>query len=345
METVLGDIKITIPPERKIDFSGLRLMVKYDVPGDRPRYQDMGRDERTVRWNGIFYGEGAYDQALALQDYYDSGKNVEDGTEKSGFLFLFEDISCRVLIKSYSYQYYRKDKVRYDIELVRLESDYDKKDTQKKAKVDKVKKAQSGLDKLKSEINKAMKVVNDVTKAAQKVQESLYKARKDYLSVINSFKPIANMKQEVLKVKDAFDRTLGTVNHSIGRVSTPANRQVLNQSLKEMQQAIPLAQSLLLLAQQRSLGQRLDESIQQLKTRPVRQGDTLRSIATEVLGRPHQWIILAQINRLSTSIIPSSMKEIRVPDSTNLGIIQNLLDEQVKQLPNASSDYIPRNVR
>ena len=125
---ILGDIKIEIPPERNIDFTGLRAMVKYDVPGDRPRYQDMGRDERTVRWNGIFYGDGAYKQALALQKYYDSGANTDDGTEKSGFLFIFGEISCRVLIKSFNYQYYRKDKVRYDIELVRLESDYDKEE-------------------------------------------------------------------------------------------------------------------------------------------------------------------------------------------------------------------------
>lgn len=347
METVLGDIKITIPPERKIDFTGLRVMVKYDVPGDRPRYQDMGRDERTVKWNGIFYGDGAYDQALALQAYYDSGKNIDDGTEKSGFLFLFEDISCRVLIKSYSYQYYRKDKVRYDIELLRLESDYDKKEAQQKAKVDKVAQAQSGLDKLKDDINKSMKTVNDVSKAAQKVQQSLYNARKSYLSVVNAVtSPIQNMKQQLKNVKDAFDRALATVNHSVGRVSTPASRQELTQAFKTIQQTtIPLAQSLVLLAQQRSLGQRLDEVISQMQTRQVKQGDSLRSIATDVLGNPHQWILLAQINRLSSSIIPSGIKTVKVPDNTNLADIQNMIDEQVSQLPNAVSNYLPINLR
>lgn len=133
-EIVLGDIKITIPPERKISFTGSRAQTRYDVPGDRSRYQDLGRDERTVRWSGIFYGEGAYDQALALQDYYDSGKNVDDGIEKGGFQFLFEDIACRVLIKNYVYEYYRADKVRYDIELVRLESDLIKRTRSKRRK-------------------------------------------------------------------------------------------------------------------------------------------------------------------------------------------------------------------
>ncbi|GMB00927.1 hypothetical protein [Pelosinus sp. IPA-1] len=346
MEIVLGDIKIAIPPERKIDFTGMRTMVKYDVPGDRPRYQDMGRDERTVKWNGIFYGDGAYDQALALQAYYDSGKNIDDGTEKGGFLFLFEDISCRVLIKSYSFQYYRKDKVRYDIELVRLESDYDKKDAQEKTKTDKVAKAKSGLDKLKDDINKAMKTVNDVSKTAQKIQQSLYNARKSYLSVVNSVtSPIKNMKQQLTNVKSAFDRTLATVNHSIGRVSTPSSRHELTDALKTMQTTIPLAQSLVVLAQQRSLGIRLEEVISQMKTRQVKQGDSLRSIATEVLGNPHQWILLAQLNRLSSSIIPSGIKTVKVPDNTNLANIQSMIDEQVSQLPKAVSNYLPRNLR
>ncbi|WP_145092429.1 hypothetical protein [Sporomusa sp. KB1] len=351
MEIVLGDIKITIPPERKIDFTGLRVQVKYDVPGDRPRYQDMGREERTVRWNGIFYGTDtngkiAYEQAQALQEYYDSVKNIDTGDEKSGFLFLFEDISCRVLIKSYSYQYYRADKVRYDIELVRLESDYDKKDPQQKAKTNKITKAKTGLEKLKDDINKAMKVVNNVSKAAQSVQESLYTARKNYLSVMKAVKsPIANMKQQIKDVKYAFDKTTATVNNSVGRVSTPANRQELKQALQKVQTTIPLAQELVALAQQQSLSPRTEELIQQLALRTVLPGDTLRSIATDVLGSPHQWIILAQINRLPSSIIPAGTKTIRVPDTTNLAELQTLLDEQMAQLPAASSDYLKVNER
>jgi phage protein U len=345
-EIILGEIKIAIPPERKIDFSGMRTLVKYDVPGDRPRYQDMGRDERTVRWSGIFYGDGAYDQALTLQEYYDSGKNIDDGTEKSGFLFMFEDIVCRVLIKSYVYQYYRADKVRYDIELVRLESDYDKEKPQQKAKTDKIAKAKTGLDKLKDDINKAMKVVNDVSKAAQSVQESLYKARRDYLSVVRSVTtPIANMRKQVDDVKYAFDKSLATVNHSVGRVSTPANRQELKQALQTVQTTIPLAQALVVMAQQRSLGPRTEELIAGLPLRPVLPGETLRSIATEVLGSPHQWMLLAQINRLPSSIIPEGTKSIRVPDTSNLAELQSLLDEQMAQLPAAQSDYLKFNER
>ena len=346
MELVLGDVKVAIPPERKIDFTGLRILVKYDVPGDRPKYQDMGRDERTVRWNGIFYGDGAYDQALALQDYYDSGKNTDDGSDKSGFLFLFEDISCRVLIKSYSYQYYRADMIRYDIELVRLESDFDKKDAQQKAKVDLVDEAKTSLDKLKDDIGKAMKTVNDVSKTAQSIQDRLYQARKNYLSVTQAVTtPLANMKQQIQDVKYAFDKSLATVNNSVGRVSTPGNRQELTQALQDTQNAIPMAQAILVLAQQRSLGQRLDELIAGLPTYTIQQGDTLRSIATAKLGSPHYWGILAQINHLTSSIIPKGTREIRVPESTNIDEVQNLLNEQLAQLPAMSSDYVPVNVR
>lgn len=346
MEVVLGDIKIDIPPERKIDFTGMRTMVKYDVPGDRPRYQDMGRDERTVRWNGIFYGDGAYDQALALQTFYDGGKNVDTGTEKSGFLFLFEDISCRVLIKSYSYQYYRKDKVRYDIELVRLESDFDKKEAQQKTSVDKVTKAKSGLDKLKDQINQAMKGVNNIIKTAQKIQQTLYSARKAYLDVMKCFSPISQLKYQVDQVKLSFDRTLLTITNSIGQTtSSRTNQQTLVAAYTELQTTIPVAQTLVDAAQRSTLNQRFAELVQQMKTRPVLQGDTLRSIAAEVYGSPHQWIVIAKANGLTSSIIPDSVKEIRVPDNSNIAAFQNLLLEQAAQLPQAVCDYLPRNVR
>jgi hypothetical protein len=157
--------------------------------------------------------------------------------------------------------------------------------------------------------------------------------------------PIANMKQQIKDVKYAFDKTTATVNNSVGRVSTPANRQELKQALQKVQTTIPLAQELVALAQQQSLSPRTEELIQQLALRTVLPGDTLRSIATDVLGSPHQWIILAQINRLPSSIIPAGTKTIRVPDTTNLAALQTLLDEQMAQLPAASSDYLKVNER
>ncbi len=343
---LLGDIKIEIPPERNIDFTGLRAMVKYDVPGDRPRYQDMGRDERTVRWNGIFYGDGAYKQALALQKYYDSGANTDDGTEKSGFLFIFGEISCRVLIKSFNYQYYRKDKVRYDIELVRLESDYDKEEPEQIAKTDDITKAKNSLSKLKDDIKKGMQVVNDVSKAARLVNETLYQARREYLNVTKLItNPIRDARDQIKKVKESFDKSLQAVNQSVGQVSTPEARKELKEAFVLVEKNLPLAEQLVLMAEKDSYGARLDELISQMKTRRIYEGDTLRSIATEVYGYPHKWMILAQINHLPTADIPSNVKQIRIPDVSNSAQVEELLDNQRALLPKAQSTYISVNLR
>lgn len=343
---ILGDIKIEIPPERNIDFTGLRAMVKYDVPGDRPRYQDMGRDERTVRWNGIFAGNGAYKQALVLQKYYDSGVNTDDGTEKSGFLFIFGEISCRVMIKSFNYQYYRKDKVRYDIELVRLESDYDKEEPEQTAKTDDITKAKNSLSKLKNDIKKGMQVVNDVSKAAGLVNETLYQARREYLNVTKLItNPIRDARDQIKKVKESFDKSLQAVNQSIGQVSTPAARKELKEAFVLVEKNLPLAEQLVLMAEKDSYGARLDELISQMKTRRVYSGDTLRSIATEVYGYPHKWMILAQINHLPTADLPSNVKQIRIPDVSNSAQVEELLDNQRALLPKSQSTYIPVNLR
>lgn len=343
---ILGNIKIAIAPERHIDFSGLRAMAKYDVPGDRPRYQDMGRDERTVRWNGIFYGDGAYAQALALQSYYDSGANTDTGDASGGFRFMFGEISCRVLIKSYSYQYYRQDKVRYDIELVRLESDYDKTDLQQISKVDDITKAKNSLTKLKDDIKKGMQVVNDVSRAARIVNDTLFRARAEFINVKKLItNPIRTTKDEIKKVKESFDKTLKTVNNSVGQVSTPAARKELKEAFVEVQQNLPFAEQLVLLAEQDSYGARLDELIGQMKTRRVYAGDDLRSISTDVYGYPHKWMILAQINHLPTADIPVSVKLIRIPDNANSVQVEDLLDAQRELLPKAQSTYIPINQR
>lgn len=344
---LLGDIKIEIAPERKIDFSGLRAMVKYDVPGDRPRYQDMGREERTVRWNGIFYGDGAYSQALQLQSYYDSGANTDSGASASGFRFMFGEISCKVLIKSYSYQYYRKDKVLYDIELVRLESDYDQAALPGEAgKATEISKAKSSLNKLKDDVKKGMQVFHDVSRAARLVSETLFRARSEYLQVTKLIiSPIREVKDELSKVKESFDRTLGVVRQSVGQTSTPTAQRTLKEAFTEIEKNLPIAEQLVLMAEKESYGARLDELIRQMKTRRIYAGDTLRSISTEVYGYPHKWMTLAQINHLPSAEIPVEVKEIRIPDASNSSEVETMLDEQHNQLPKAESTYIPMNAR
>lgn len=344
---LLGDIKIEIAPERKIDFSGLRAMVKYDVPGDRPRYQDMGREERTVRWNGIFCGDGAYQQALALQAYYDSGANSDSSDAGSGFRFIFGEISCRVLIKSYTYQYHRADKVLYEIELVRLESDYDQAALPVEAgKVGDVAKAKNALSKLKDGIKQGMQVVHDVSRAARMVNDTLFRARAEYLQVTKLItSPVREVKEEIGKLKQSFDRTLGTVRQSVGQTSTPTAQKELKEAFLEIEQALPLAEQLVLMAEQESYGGRLDALIGRMRTRRVYAGDTLRSVSTEVYGYPHKWAVLAQINHLPSAEIPAEVKEIRIPDVSCSAELEELLDAQRAQLPQLASTYLPIDQR
>lgn len=341
----LGDLTIKIPPERKIDFTGLRAMVKYDVPGDRPHYQDLGREERTVSWSGIFYGDGAFEEAEKLQAFYDSGANTDTGDATSGFLFRYQEISCRVLIKSYSYQYYRRDMVRYDIELVRLESDYDPKTENPADALDEAAKAKNWLDKLDDTIDRAMKGVREVSEMAREVEDTIFQARKSYLNLFKKFQPLADLRQDYEDVKFALDKARLTVNHSIGQVSTPKARQELQQCLLTLQQSIPLAQQLVMLSQSASYGRRLEELIEGMKTRRVHAGENLRSIAAEVLNGPQEWIVLAQINRLPDAEIPATVKEIRLPDYTNLRQVEKLLEEERARLPRVTCDYLPRDLR
>lgn len=343
---LLGDITINIPPERSIEFTGLRSMVKYDVPGDRPRYQDMGRDERTVRWNGIFYGEGAYSQALKLQSYYDSGINTDDGTEKSGFRFIFGEITCRVLIKSYNYQYYRKDKVRYDIELVRLESDYDKAEPEQKAKTDKITKAKNSLTKLKENIKKGMQVVNDVSRAAKLVKDTLFQARKEFLGITKLITdPIKSVKNEIVGIKQSFDKTLQVVDLSVGKVSTHKARQDLVKAFKEIEENVSKAEELVEIAEENGYEIRLEDLISQMNIRKIYAGDNLRSISTEIYGYPHKWTVLARINNFTSAYIPEEVKEIRVPDSSNMAKVEELLENKIAALPDLQSTYIPIDLR
>lgn len=341
----LGDITIEIPPERQIDFTGNRAMVKYDVPGDRPHYQDLGREERTVSWNGIFYGEGAFKKAKALQAYYDSGANTDVGDSTSGFLFRYQQVSCRVLIKSFSYQYQRKDKVRYDIELVRLESDYDPKAETPEDLEDEAEQAKSWMDNLNDAIDGAMKGVREVSQMARDVEDTIFQARKAYLNLFKKFKPLADLRQQYEDIKFALDRARLTVNHSIGHASTPKKRQELQQTLVSLQQAIPLAKQLIMLSKSGSYNQRLNELISNMKLHQVVDGENLRSIAADLLGQPHQWILLAQINRLPTAQIPPEVRKIRIPDITNLAQVEKLLDEERARLPRVTCDYLPESLR
>ena len=191
-----------------------------------------------------------------------------------------------------------------------------------------------------------MQVVNDVSKAARLVNETLYQARREYLNVTKLItNPIRDARDQIKKVKESFDKSLQAVNQSIGQVSTPAARKELKEAFVLVEKNLPLAEQLVLMAEKDSYGARLNELISQMKTRRIYEGDTLRSIATEVYGYPHKWMILAQINHLPTADIPSNVKQIRIPDVSNSAQVEELLDNQRALLPKAQSTYISVNLR
>ena len=104
-------LTLDLPPEKKVTFSGSRAIAKYEVPGHRPQYQDMGMEEQTCRLSGVIDGAGALSKAEKIRSLRDQGKDAK---------FIYGEISVSVRIRSFNYEYYRSDRVRYDMELVAL---------------------------------------------------------------------------------------------------------------------------------------------------------------------------------------------------------------------------------
>lgn len=52
---VIGGISLR-PPEKKISFETSRSVARFDIPGYKPIYQDMGQGECICSFNGIIDG-------------------------------------------------------------------------------------------------------------------------------------------------------------------------------------------------------------------------------------------------------------------------------------------------
>lgn len=108
---VIGGISLR-PPEKKISFETSRSVARFDIPGYKPIYQDMGQGECTCSFNGIIDGFGAYSKALALEKLKDKGEPV---------IFIAGPVTTKVVLESFKYEWYRDDVVRYEISLIRTE--------------------------------------------------------------------------------------------------------------------------------------------------------------------------------------------------------------------------------
>lgn len=108
---VIGGIALR-PPEKKISFETSRSVARFDIPGYKPIYQDMGQGECTCSFNGIIDGLGAYAKALALEKLKDKGEPVT---------FIAGPVTTKVVLENFKYEWYRDDVVRYEISLIRIE--------------------------------------------------------------------------------------------------------------------------------------------------------------------------------------------------------------------------------
>lgn len=108
---VIGGISLR-PPEKKISFETSRSVARFDIPGYKPIYQDMGQGECTCSFNGIIDGLGAYAKALALEKLKDKGEPVT---------FIAGPVTTKVVLENFKYEWYRDDVVRYEISLIRTE--------------------------------------------------------------------------------------------------------------------------------------------------------------------------------------------------------------------------------
>lgn len=107
---ILGGVTIDPGPQREIRLGGTQALVKKDVPGAGPHYQDMGTDEERISWNGTLVGPTAVETARSLEGLRVAGKAVE----------LLTSIvpPVKVRIRSFEYRLVRSDRVEYDIGLV-----------------------------------------------------------------------------------------------------------------------------------------------------------------------------------------------------------------------------------
>lgn len=106
----IGGITL-IPPEKKIEFVTSRKVARFEVPGYKTEYQDMGQGEQSCSFKGVINEIGALDKARALEELQNKGAEA---------LFIFGPINTKVIIESFNYNWQRDDLVDYEMSLIRV---------------------------------------------------------------------------------------------------------------------------------------------------------------------------------------------------------------------------------
>jgi len=113
-KVILGDFTFEIGPRNQIDYTSPRNIIKLDIPGTSPKYQDMGEDEHTIAWSGVFEGKSAQSECQKIERIKSEGKEVK---------FISGNISKTVRIKDFPYSVIRDDLIAYSITLIEIQHD------------------------------------------------------------------------------------------------------------------------------------------------------------------------------------------------------------------------------
>lgn len=111
MDVYLDSFQFRPGPRQKIGFNNPRVLVKLDIPGAAPSYQDMGEDGAVISWSGVLTTD-AYAGAMQLEAMKNTGKTVQLRVTDC------PELSVRVRISKFEWDLIRKDYVSYSIELV-----------------------------------------------------------------------------------------------------------------------------------------------------------------------------------------------------------------------------------
>lgn len=110
MDVYLDDFLFRPGPRRKIGYKNPRTLVKLDIPGAGPSYQDMGEDGAVIDWSGVLI-EDAYTGAMQLEVMKNTGNPVQLRVTDC------PELSSKVRISKFDWELVRKDYVSYSIEL------------------------------------------------------------------------------------------------------------------------------------------------------------------------------------------------------------------------------------
>lgn len=105
----LGSFTFPTSPEKEIPIDDSQEIAKIDIPGARPRYQNMGPGEETITWNGRLLGTNAMKYKDQIKAIKDAGKAVT---------FSYGPMKETVIVRSFKPIIRRFDHILYSIELV-----------------------------------------------------------------------------------------------------------------------------------------------------------------------------------------------------------------------------------